>query len=101
MGLLDRFRGPKPGTTWNGPAAWTDDYHLVDRPGFYALTDDGKSIRKPLVRLVGVNLNPSDPDDVSWVLRVASKTDPAQLDAPTGRVVDLESVTNGESGVSG
>lgn len=97
MGLLGRFKGPKPGERWTGPAAWTDDYAQVERPGFYALTDDGKHLRRPLVRLVVVNDHPDDPENDHWHLEVASKTDPPQRGAPLGAPVDLHAASSGSS----
>ena len=98
MGLLDRLKGgPKPGERWNGPAAWTDDYAMVERPGFYGLTEDGKHLLKPLVRLVAINHKPDDPDDSNWHLEVADKHDPPQKGAPSGGHVELEAASNGSS----
>lgn len=41
----------RAGHPYVGPAAWCDDYTLVPRPGYYALTPDGKRLlpRVPLV----------------------------------------------------
>lgn len=102
MGLLDKLRGgPKPGDVWEGPSCWTDDYSVVKQPGYYALTDDGKELRKPLVRLVGVAHSP-DPDDDGHHLEVAGPNDPPHRFQEQGtNVISLESHTNGEGGVTG
>jgi hypothetical protein len=89
-------RGPKPGTVWEGSAAFCTDYALVKRPGFYALSDDGKSFRKPLLRLVMIDDAPGDDEDGACHLEVAGNEDPPQR---AGRVVDLSSATNGSADV--
>lgn len=89
--------GFKPGDRYEGLAVWTTDYTLVDKPGFYALAEDGRQLLDPPLRLVGIDETPGDPDDTSWHLVVAGSTDPAQR-AATGeeikvvpqKIVDLE-----------
>jgi len=94
--MLRRLFGPKPGTRYEGPACYTDDYQAVPRPGYYALTDDGRNLRKPLMRLVCVDDNPGDPDGRACHYEVASKTDPVQKrNANVTVAVNLE----GQSGV--
>lgn len=47
-------RGPRPGTPWTGYAAIFDDESVDHRRGWYALTDDGKHLRRPVIRLTCV-----------------------------------------------
>lgn len=89
-------RRPAAGTVWAGPAAYYDDATVNYRRGFYALTDDGKQIRRPLVRLVAVDDAPGDPDDGSWHREVAGRHDPPQRAA---RIVPLELRGAGRAGV--
>lgn len=95
MGLFRRK--PAPGTRWDGPAAWCDDASVDHRRGFYALTDDGKALRRPLVRLVGVDDAPGDPTDGAWHLEVAGPDDPPQKE---GRIVSFEFEGQGRAGVA-
>lgn len=94
-----------PGEVYEGPASWTTDYSIVDKAGFYALAEDGKTFMQPLLRLVAVDDAPGDPDDGSWHLEVASPHDPPQR-AATGeeiearKTVDLEANPVGESEVN-
>lgn len=97
MGLIDRFKrvsGPRPGTMHTGPAAFCADQGVVPWPGFYALTQDGKTLRTPLVRLVAVDDAPGDPRDGAWHLEVAGPGDPAQRN---GVIVPLEVHATGRS----
>lgn len=57
--IRQRLRAGKP---YDGPAAWCDDYTLVPRPGYYALTADGKRVL-PDVPLVCVDDAPGDPEN--------------------------------------
>lgn len=43
------------GQRYDGPACYCDDPQLVPRPGFYALTTDGKHVRRrvPLIAVPG------------------------------------------------
>lgn len=71
------FRKPRPGTVWDGPAAIFDDATVDHRHGVYTLTDDGKQLRKPVVRLVVV------PDGDSHHYEVAAKGEGPARPAPT------------------
>jgi len=39
---------------YRGPVAWVNDDEDVPESGFYALTKNGKELKRPLVRLVAV-----------------------------------------------
>lgn len=63
MSLLTRIRqSRRAGQRYDGPACFCDDYAAVPRPGFYALTADGRTIL-PKVPLVCVDDAPGDPDN--------------------------------------
>ena len=94
--MLRRLFGPRPGSRYFGPVAYCDDYSLVGRPGYYALTSDGKAVRKPLLRLVYVDDAPGDPDDPSGHYEVAGPKDPVQR---PGRIVALRADLEGSAGV--
>jgi hypothetical protein len=89
--------GPKPGTEWDGPNAYVTDYGLVDRPGFYALDEDGKELLDPPVRLVMVDDEPGDEWGTRCHLEVASDKDPPMKQAE--RIVDLEADAQGSAQV--
>ena len=95
--MLRRLFQPRPGTRYEGHACYTDDYQLVPRPGYYALTDDGKQLRKPLLRLVCVDDAPGDPDGIACHYEVAAKNDPIQKRNANVRV---KATLHGESGVA-
>lgn len=80
MGLFSKSPkgGPDPGTVYEGPACYVNDYEAVERPGFYALTDDGKDLLRPLIRLVMVDDAPNDPDNGHCHLEVAYANDGPQ-----------------------
>lgn len=105
MKLSDLFKSkadrsaPPAGMLWTGPAAYTMDYSIVDKPGFYALTEDGKEFRRPLVRLVMVDDAPGNDEDGSCHLEVASSSDPAQMHRGL-RVVSLSTEVEGTSDVA-
>lgn len=96
MNLLRKFRrrGTVPGRLYDGPATWCDDYALVPRPGFYALTDDGKTVL-PNVPLVCVDDAPGDSRNGACHYEYAGPKDNPQRRAdnttvPAGTVVELE-----------
>lgn len=116
-----------PGTQWDGPHAWSTDFpHTVPMAGFYALTDDGKQLRRPLIRLVGVDDAPPvedatlvafetgdgvvvqrAPHDLNgaWHLEVAGPDDPPQRSAgapvESKRDVALDAHVIGEGDTGG
>jgi len=101
VSVLDRLRGrPRPGTVWTGPAAYFDGNGPPEPglvwPGFYALDVDGKSLRRPVVRLVSVDDAPGDPEDGAWHLEVAGPNDPPHRG---GNVVPLEADAIGSASV--
>lgn len=69
----------KVGEAYDGPMAVFDGEEVGHVHGFYALTDDGKELRKPLVRLMHVDLAPGDDDDGNQEFRVAGKNDPPTI----------------------
>jgi hypothetical protein len=90
----------RKGRRYDGPVAYCDDYHLVKRPGYYALTKDGKRLRRPLLRLTWVDHAPGVPGDISGHYEVASKTDPPIRPLPrNGEVVNLQTVSEGNGEV--
>ncbi|MBI3936411.1 MAG: hypothetical protein HY323_05495 [Betaproteobacteria bacterium] len=96
MALLDRLRY-RPGDRYDGPVAFTDEDGYKRLPlGYYALTRDGKSLRRPLLRLVWVDDAPGDPDDGSGHYEVAHRSDPP---VKAGRIVPLQSHMTGKGSV--
>ena len=96
MSLLDRFRRgrPRPGDEWTGPRAWSTDFpDVVPCAGFYALADDGQALRRPLVRLMQVDLAPGDLEDGSEIFLVAGPHDRPQIAGD--RLVNVELVAKG------
>jgi hypothetical protein len=90
VSILDRFR-LRPGQSYDGPAAYVDGNGQGDpKHGFYALTDDGKALRRPLVRLTAVALS-----DGSHSYEIARKGDPPHR--REGNVVPLEFAGEGKA----
>lgn len=95
MGLFDKKpKGPEPGTPYYGPACYCDDYAAVPRPGYYALSEDGREILadRPLVC---VDDAPGNPDNPACHYEHAGPTDNPQrradgTETPVGRVVQFE-----------
>jgi hypothetical protein len=90
-------RGPKPGTVFDGLVTYCHDYSLVEKPGYYALGEDGKQLQKPLLRLTWVDDAPGDEDDGSGHYEVSAKTDPISR---AGAPVPLEAESHGSAEVS-
>lgn len=94
----------RAGQLYQGHAAWCDDYTLVARPGYYALTADGKNVL-PGVPLVCVDDAPGDALDGSCHYEYAGQKDYPQRSA-TGeeiasrRIVELEVEAEGQTGVA-
>lgn len=65
----------EPGSTWNGPAAYSTDPH-IGRPGYYALTEDGQEILEPHVMLTYVDEAPGNDEDGSGHYEVADLDKP-------------------------
>lgn len=91
---------PRPGYVWEGPACYTDDYTAVQRPGFYALTEDGKNLIQPPLRLVYIDDAPGDPTDGSGHYEVASATDPVQKWNTGQPIVELKIEVVGQTEVA-
>lgn len=94
---------PKPGTIYHGPAAWCDDYSIVPRPFYYALSDDGRTVlaNRPLVC---VDDAPGVATNGACHYEHAGPGDMPQRRAdlspvPAGRVVELEAAPHGTSEV--
>lgn len=83
------------GQLYEGPACWCDDYAIVPRPGFYALSADGRTILAN-TPLVCVDDAPGDVGDGSTHYEYAGPNDMPQRQSTggevpsSGRVVDLE-----------
>ncbi len=88
-------KGPQEGDRYDGPAAYCADYGLVPRPGYYALSEGGKTLDAGL-RLVYVDDAPGDHLDGSGHYEVASESDPI---AKQGTIVALEAHSEGNAGV--
>lgn len=105
MGLFTKLRQQRrAGKRYEGPAAWCDDYTAVPRPGFYALTPDGKNILAD-VPLVCIDEAPGDPDDGSCHYVYAGPHDYPQRSADgtpirRGDTVPLEVDAEGQTGVN-
>lgn len=80
--------GPQPGSPWDGFAAWCSDSSVDHRAGFYALTDDGRDLLRPLVRLTMIDDAPGNPENGACHLVVSGPDDPPQ--APAGRIVEFD-----------
>jgi hypothetical protein len=76
----------RAGQLYEGPAAWSSDYSLVPRPGFYALDASGKNML-PDVPLVCVDDAGGDPWDGACHYEFAGPKDQPQRQ---GRVVPME-----------
>lgn len=86
-GLIARYRqSRRAGQLYDGPAAWCDDYQLVQRPGYYALDSTGKRLL-PDVPLVCVDDAGGDPWDGSCHYEYAGPHDQPQRQ---GRLVPME-----------
>ena len=94
----------RAGNPYAGPAAWCDDYTAVPRPGYYALTSDGKKLLQG-VPLVCVDDAPGNALDGSCHYEYAGPRDYPQRSGSkpveAGRVVSLEVEAEGQTGVSG
>jgi len=91
------------GRIYIGPAAWSDDYSAVKRPGYYALSADGKRLL-PNVPLVCVDDAPGDHLDGACHYEYAGPRDYPQRsgDKPVqrGQVVEMEVEAEGRTEVS-
>ena len=97
MSLLARWRqSRRAGQPFSGHACWTDDYSIVPRPGYYALTDDGKQILAH-VPLVYVDDAPGDHLDGSGHYEYAGPKDQPQRQ---GNPVALEAHAVGHTEVN-
>lgn len=92
-----RLQEKRAGQLYEGPAAYTTDYALVSRPGFYALAEDGSTLLAD-VPLVCVDDAPGNPDDGSCHYEYAGPKDPPQRTA-SQREVELKASAVAESGV--
>jgi hypothetical protein len=82
----------RKGLAYDGPAAWSDDYGLVPRPGYYALTPDGKTVLRD-VPLVCVDDAPGDVNDGSCHYEHAGPDDVPQRQA-TGEEILMRRVVS-------
>lgn len=71
---LRKAQSERAGQPYDGPACWCDDYMAVPRPGFYALSEDGRDILKEYP-LVCVDDAPGDPEDGSCHYEYAGPDD--------------------------
>lgn len=99
--LRQRRRAGRP---YDGPHAWSDDYTIVPRPGYYALTADGKTIL-PGVPLVCVDDAPGDHLDGACHFEYAGPRDYPQRTSDgrnigRGGIIEMQAHTNGTSEVS-
>lgn len=87
---LRKAQSARQGQPYDGPACWCDDYQAVPRPGFYALSEDGRSILKEYP-LVCVDDAPGNPDDGSTHYEYAGPDDnPYRLAGAPQNIVPLE-----------
>lgn len=84
----------RAGKLYTGPAAWCDDYSIVRRPGYYALSPDGKRVRAD-VPLTCVDDAPGDHLDGACHYEYADYSDYAQRQA----TVTLEATLQGKAGI--
>lgn len=97
MQFVARWRqSRRAGTPYDGPACWSTDYSLVPRPGYYALTADGKHVL-PDVPLVYVDDAPSDHTDGAGHYEYAGPHDNPQRQ---GRIVQLRARATGRTEVA-
>lgn len=91
------------GQHYHGHAAWCDDYTAVPKPGFYALTADGKTLL-PDVPLVCVDDAPGDPTNGACHYEYAGPRDYPQRSGNKnigrGAVIEMEVHAEGHGGVS-
>lgn len=88
MGFLARQRQKRrAGQTYFGPATFSDDYSLVPRPGFYALTADGRTVLRD-APLVSVDDAPGDDENGACHYEYAGPNDGPYARAAT--VIPLE-----------
>lgn len=102
--MFDKLKAQRRrGKLYTGPATWSDDYSAVPRPGFYALSEDGKTLL-PDVPLVCVDDAPGDPDDGACHYEYAGPKDYPQRSGgkPIGRgaVIEMDVRAEGQTGVS-
>lgn len=86
----------EPGDRYEGPSCYCHDYAMVERPGYYALTEDGQQLQDPLLRLVMIDDAPGDAENPACHLEVASDTDPPMKQGP---IVPLHARAQGSSSV--
>jgi len=117
MGFLDRLTsketpppeedwpelspGPQPGDVYEGPHAYCADYALVERPGFYALTEDGKVLLEPLLRLVMIDDFPGDAEQLGCHLEVAGPHDPPQMSVHSRQPIESQGEVSFSAAVEG
>ena len=94
----------RAGRVYTGPACWCDDYSIVPRPCYYALTADGKTVL-PHVPLVCVDDAPGDHLNGACHYEHAGPKDMPQRRAdraavPAARPVNLEAHVEGTAEVS-
>lgn len=96
--LFDRARF-RPGQLYTGPVAYADEDGSRRLPlAYYALSADGKELRRPLLRLVAIDDAPGDPEDGAFHYEIASAGDPP---SKPGRSVALEAVLEGRGSLEG
>lgn len=93
----------RAGRVYDGPVAWSDDYTAVPRPGYYALSADGKHVLAD-VPIVCVDDAPGDPEDGACHYEYAGPKDYPQRRADgtrveKGRTVDIEVEAEGLGGI--
>jgi hypothetical protein len=72
---FDLPAGPQPGERWDGYAAVADGLDVDHVRGVYALTDDGRDLRRPLLRLVAVDETPGVSEDGNFHYEIAYPED--------------------------
>ena len=91
------------GRLYVGPAAWSDDYSAVRRPGYYALSQDGKHLLSG-VPLVCVDDAPGDHLDGACHYEYAGPRDYPQRSGGKaigrGHVIEMEVEAEGRAEVS-
>lgn len=101
--MKQRLRRGKP---YHGIAVWSDDYTLVPRPGFYAVSGSGPQARLlAKVPLVCVDDAPDDATDGSCHFEYAGPRDYPQRkatgeDVRRGNVVGMEVDAVGQGGLN-